>query len=535
MKPEEQNPIRKRPIALSLKVRLGIGAGMLGLVALIAAAVTVTGMNRVAARLDAALAAEHRIDRYSVLSTQVSSLLVVASEALQSGISPADRRGRLANLSESIGTTFARLRADHAQAVTDADRLGLDEQSRRATQSLGIARMEALFASTRDALLSDVADNERLQGHIDTFAIGFDPLLNEVITAELRLRNEILQGITVLRQRLIYVAMGVSAATVLLLALFYLGLVRPQLRRLDKLHATARQIGRGEFDIALPEDSRDEIGQLFTETNRMAGALSTSRTEVEHDRARLNDIIAARTEELRAANAALARTDENRRRFFADISHELRTPLTVILMEAQIGRKAAPDAQAAFATIENRALRLNRRIDDLLRIARSESGQLELASDTFDLTLIAQEAANNMDAEINSAGMTLTLRTPPPSPVAVIGDANWVRQVIGGLIQNAIRHARDGGRIELDTGTDAGMGRVAVTDHGPGIPPQEQQTIFGRFVQGRGGAVSEGFGIGLAFAKWIVEEQGGEISLISPLPGGGTGTKVTVGIPLAPD
>ncbi|WP_424985401.1 ATP-binding protein [Microbulbifer sp. S227A] len=506
---------------------------MLGLVALIAAAITVAGMERVADRLDAALAAGHRIDRYSVLSTQVSSFLVVASEALQSGISPADRRGRLASLTESIGTTFERLRADHAQAVADADRLGLDEQSRRATQSLGIARMEALFASTRDALLSDVTGHERLQGHIDTFAIGFDPLLNGVITGELRVRNEVLHGITVLRQRLTYVAMGVSVATLLLLALFYLGLVRPQFRRLDQLQTAARQIGRGAFDIALPEDRQDEIGQLFTETNRMAGALATSRAEVQDDWARLNDTIAERTEELRAANDALARTDENRRRFFADISHELRTPLTVILMEAQIGRKAAPGAGTAFATIENRALRLNRRIDDLLRIARSESGQLELASAPFDLAVIAREAAQNLDAEIKSAGMILT--GPPPAPVPVIGDANWVRQVIGGLIQNAIRHARDGGRIELGLDRAAGMGRVDVTDHGPGIAAQEQQAIFERFTQGRGGAASEGFGIGLAFAKWVVEEQGGAITLTSPPPDDETGTKVTVGIPLAPD
>ncbi|MDU9005764.1 sensor histidine kinase [Sedimentitalea todarodis] len=522
-----------RRFAFSLKARLAIGAGLLGLVALTTAAITVAGMNRVAERLDAALAAEHRIDRYAVLSTQVSSFIVVASEALQSGLRPEDRAGRLSNLSENIENTFKRLRSDHAQAVVDADRMGLNEQSRRATQSLGIARMEALFASTRSALLSEVTDRERLQGHIDTFAIGFDPLLNSVITGEMRIRNQVLAGITVLRERLIYVVTGVSVATLLLLALFYLGLVRPQFRRLDQLQAAARQIGEGQFDVALPEDRRDEIGQLFTETNRMAGALAARRSDVEDEWARLNDTIAARTEELRAANDALACTDENRRRFFADISHELRTPLTVILMEAQIGRKAAPDAEAAFETIESRALRLNRRIDDLLRIARSESGQLVLASQTFDLTKAALEAAENLDAEIKSAGMTLS--GPDASQVMATGDANWVRQVIGGLIQNAIRHARSGGRIELDVRSDAGMGRVDVIDYGLGIAMEEQQAIFRRFAQGRSGAASEGFGIGLAFAKWVVEEQGGEITLTSPLPAGETGTKVTVGIPLGPD
>lgn len=512
---------------------MGIGAGLLGLVALIGAAVTVIAMNRVADRLDAALAAEHRIDRYAVLSTQVASLIVVASEALQSELSPENRAGRLSNLSNGIENTFKQLRKDHALAVVDADRLGLNEQSRRATQSLGIARMEALFESTRNALQSDVTDRERLQGHIDSFAIGFDPLLNSAVTSELRARNEVLAGITVLRQRLIYMALGVSAATVVLLAVFYLGLVRPQFRRLNQLQQAARQIGQDDFDITLPEDRRDEIGQLFVETNRMAETLTARRTNVESEWARLNETIAARTEELRMANDALARTDENRRRFFADISHELRTPLTVILMEAQIGRKAMPAAEAAFETIESRALRLNRRIDDLLRIARSDSGQLGLTSAPFDLTSAARDAATSLDAEIKSAGMSLS--GPDALSVMVTGDTNWVRQVIGGLIQNAIRHARAGGEVKVSVQSKAGMGRVDVIDNGPGITAQDQQAIFQRFAQGHSAAASEGFGIGLAFAKWVVEEQQGEITLTSPLSDGKTGTKVTVGIPLAPD
>lgn len=522
-----------RRFATSLKARLGIGAALLGLVALLAAAVAVVGMEQVAVRMDAALAAEQRIDRYSVLSTQISSFIIVSSEALQSELSAEDRAGRLTNLSQNIKGTFGRLRGDLQRAVDDADRLGLNEQSRRATQSIGIARMEALFASARDSLQSDMTDRERLQGYIDTFAIGFDPLLNSVITGEVRMRNEILAGITVLRQRLIYVAAGVSVATVLLLAVFYVGLVRPQFRRLDKLQTATRQIGEGDFDIALPEHRQDEIGQLFAETNRMAGTLAARRSEVEQDWARLNDTIAARTEELSAANAALAQTDENRRRFFADISHELRTPLTVILMEAQIGRKATPAAEEAFETIESRALRLNRRIDDLLRIARSETGQLELSAEAFDLSEAARQAAKNLDAEAASAGMALTC--PAISSVMVTGDANWVRQVIGGLIQNAIRHARSGGTITLELRKDGEFGYVDVLDNGPGIAKAEQSAIFERFGQGHGAAVSEGFGIGLAFAKWVVEEQNGEIILTSPLPGGETGTKVTVGIPRAPD
>lgn len=524
---------------LSLRARLGLGALLLGLAALATTALIVIGMERVSARIDASLAAEKRIERYSVLSTQVSTFIVVAAEAIQSILPIEERTARLDSITRNVTLTFSHLREDLEAAVEEARALGLDEQSRRATQSIGIARMEALFLSTRDAFLSPAADRERLQGYIDIFAIGFDPLLNSVITNEVRARNDILSGIEDLRRRLTWIAFGIATATLLLMTGFYLGLVRPQFERLNLLRDAARKIGQEDFAIALPDSQTDEIGQLFNETNRMAGALAQRKAAVDEEWTRLNATIAERTEALRAANAELARTDENRRRFFADISHELRTPLTVILMEAQLGLKvpagADPSHVASFETIQNRALRLNRRIDDLLRIARSETGQLALSAARFDLGEVMREAAEDTSAEVRSAGMTLTCA--PPAPLFVIGDPNWVRQVVTGLVQNAVRHARAGGRIDLHTGQADGMGLIHVTDNGPGIAAEDQATVFERFGQGRSGAKAEGFGIGLALAKWVVEQQGGTIAVNSPLPradalGVAPGTKVTVGLPL---
>ncbi len=493
------------------------------------------GMERVSARIDAALVAEKRIERYSVLSTQVSTFIVVAAEAIQSGLPMDERSARLDSVTANISRTFVNLRQDLEAAVEEARALGLDEQSRRATQSIGIARMEALFLSTRDAFLSGSADRERLQGHMDIFAIGFDPLLNGVITNEVRARNAILSGIDDLRYRLTRIAFGIAAMTLIVMTAFYMGLVRPQFDRLTLLRDAARQIGQEDFAIALPDRQLDEIGLLFTETNRMAGALARRKEAVDQEWTRLNATIFERTEALRLANAELSRTDENRRRFFADISHELRTPLTVILMEAQLGLKGADDPAPAFETIQNRALRLSRRIDDLLRIARSETGQLALSATRFDLAQILTEAAEDTRAEVQCAGMVLD--HVAAAPLTVIGDPNWTRQVVTGLIQNAVRHARAGGRIVLSVDRADATGHAHVTDNGPGIPPEDQATVFERFAQGRGDAKAEGFGIGLALARWVVQQQGGHITLTSPLPrdaslGPAPGTKVTVGLPL---
>lgn len=520
---------------ISLKARLALGAALLGLATLLTAAMLVAGMAQVSHRLAAALAAETRLDRYAALSTQVSTFIVVAAEAIQRGLPEETRAMRIDGVSDAIRASFARLRAGLDTEVAGVR--GLDAQTRRATQSLSIARMEALFASTLTGILAPGADHDRLRAHLDTFASGFEPLLAEAVNDEKRLRAETLAGIDALRRRLTLAALIIAGVAVVLAGGFYGALVRPQFRRLDALRDAARQIGREDFAVALPAAETDEIGKLFSETNRTAQALAARQAAVAADRAKLNDTIRARTEELRAANARLERIDIDRRRLFADISHELRTPLTVILMEAQLGQKGGPDPKSAFATIESRAMRLNRRIDDLLRVARSETGQLALDMARVDLAAVTQEAVEETAAEIANAGMVLG--APPSAAVLVTGDRNWLRQVIAGLIRNAIRHARSGGAVRLALRSDGEMAELAVIDNGPGVAAADQARVFERFAQS-GEGKAQGFGLGLALARWVVEAQGGTIALQSPVRrdeavGDAAGTKIAVRIPLATD
>ena len=528
------DPIR----ALSLKLRLGLGAAVLGAGTILTAAILYFGLNEVASRLDAALAAEKRMSRYAMLSTQTATFLVVATEAVQRGQPAAIRADRLAPVTAQIRGTFEQLRADVENAVFDARDLGLDEQSRYGTQSLGLARMEALLDSTVRALMADTDDRSRLRGHVDGFATRFDPLLSQAVNTEVLFRNGILSGIDRLRVRLTIAALGIAGASLLLVAGFHFGLIRPQFRRLDQLRAAAHQIGREDFSVKLPVTRMDEIGQLLAETNRMAAALATRRDEIQAEWDRLNETIAQRTEELRAANATLAEVDANRRRLFADISHELRTPLTVILMEAQIGKRGSPDPSEAFATIESRAARLNRRIDDLLRLARSDDGQLALETRAVSLRSLAREVQEEVQAEVDNAGMEL--HVAPLPDLAIRCDPNWVRQILVGLVRNAIRHARDGGRVRLGPEHEGDRAGLNVCDNGPGIDPYSQARIFDRFVQGATAGASQGFGVGLALAKWVIEAQDGQITLQSPLPreealGDRPGTKIGVRLPLASD
>lgn len=521
---------KNTPGAISLKLRLGIGAALLGAVTLLTAVILLVGMGRVADRLDAALASDMRMARYGLLSTQVATFLVIATEAVQTGLPTDTRRDRILSVMDQIQTTFGHLQADVQVAVLQARDLGIDEQSRYGTQSLGLARMEAQMQRARLGLLQDTDDRTRLRAHLDIFSTGFDGLLNQAVNAERLFRSEILAGIEQLRQRLTWIALVVAGLTVVMVPGFYLALIRPLFQRLDGLRAAALQIGQEDFAVALPTNNSDEIGQLYFETNRMAAALAARQAKVQAEWARLSETIAQRTKDLRAANTLLEEVDDNRRRFFADISHELRTPLAVILMEAEIGCMGSPDPEASFVTIQARATRLNRRIDDLLRVAKSESGQLALEITQLDLAQIVTEVRDEIQSEIDNAGMTLTFDQTLSLPVS--GDPNWLRQVLVSLIRNAIRHARDGRLVHLSARQNDDTVDLAVTDNGVGIAAEDQARVFERFAQGSP-ANAQGFGVGLALARWVIEAQGGTITATSPVPrdtalGDAPGTRITV-------
>lgn len=518
---------------LSLRARLGLGAAALGAGTLLIALLLWSGMNAVAQRLDAAVQSERRIARYGTVSQQAANFLIVATEAVQRG-QPADiRQQRIAPVAAQLHATFRDLQSDVEAAVADSTALGLDAQSRFGTQSLGIARMEALLNATLAGLEGDSTDVAQLRGQIDTFAANFDPLLAQAVSAEGQFRRTILAGIANLRQRLVRFAAMIAVLTVVLAVLFYLGLIRPQFRRLERLGDAARRIAQADFAFALPETGRDEISLLTRETNRMAAALAARQRQVDQEAARLTDTIAARTKDLRAANARLAQVDDNRRRFFADVSHELRTPLTVIMMEAQIGQKDPGDAVAAFATIEGRAGRLNRRIDDLLRIARSETGELALDPQMVPLHDLIAVTAEDVRAELANADMVLT--QPDPPELVLRCDPNWTRQVLVSLLRNAIRHAQGGKYIALSVAQEDGDIVIAVTDNGPGISEDLQTRLFSRFTQGGAGA-GLGFGLGLALVQWVVTAQGGQVRVSSPVPraqalGDAPGTRVSIHLP----
>lgn len=521
----------------SLRLRLMVGAAIMAGAAIVAASLAASGVTAAAKMVERSATAQQRIDLLSALSGRIGDYAVVAAETASPDVPEAARMARLDSQATRVAEAFAQVDAALARSMAEVENEGEAEQMRRATRSLGLARMRAQFEAL-ERNVRQPGNGGDLRAHLNTFATQFSPLLNEAINDERRDRDAASDRAAALQGRMILWALGIGLGATALLALIYLFVVRPLLRHLGEVRASAARIGAGEFDVALPAGDQSELGQVMAEMTRMAGQLKERQHAVDRDRAELNTTIAERTSRLEAANERLSRIDTERRRFFADVGHELRTPLTVILAESELGLGGAattsPEAES-LAVIHARAKRLNRRIDDLLRVARSETGQIDLNIGRFDLAQAADAAVADMRPVAKRHHVALTADL---TPATVQGDRDWCRQVICGLIENALRNSPAGAIVEIGCAPSGNGAELTVLDEGKGLPDGEQDAVFSRFVRGSREAGGSGFGVGLALAKWVVDQQAGEIALASPAPraprggqSGGRGVEVTITLP----
>jgi signal transduction histidine kinase len=221
-------------------------------------------------------------------------------------------------------------------------------------------------------------------------------------------------------------------------------------------------------------------------------------------------------ESLTAQRLALRR----QREFAADASHELRTPLTIIRTSVEDlrlhGDQPVQSVGSALTDIEAEVGHITGLVDDLLLLARSESGALDFTFEPVELGDIAAEVAAAMSGPADQRGVTITI---DPEPVMVNGDAIRLRQLVTILTDNAVRHSPAGGVVRVRVRREATDAILVVEDEGTGIKAEDLSHVFDRFWRGRG-QQREGAGLGLAIAESIVDRHGGRI-LVSNRPAGG--------------
>jgi len=234
----------------------------------------------------------------------------------------------------------------------------------------------------------------------------------------------------------------------------------------------------------------------------------------------------------RAARDAALQASRAKSDFIANVSHELRTPLQSILGFAEIGALRARQEQRLaelFADVHRAGQRMLSLVNDLLDLSKIEHGAEPLQLKRLDLAPLAAEVARELGPLLAARGLTLDTALGDEA-LNMLGDPLRLQQVLRNLLANAIRFSPQGGRIELSAGHDeTGDVRVDVADHGPGIPPDELESIFEAFVQSSATKnAAGGTGLGLAICRRIAEAHGGRIRAANRADGGGAVISLTL-------
>jgi signal transduction histidine kinase len=293
-----------------------------------------------------------------------------------------------------------------------------------------------------------------------------------------------------LRRRVGIVEVGAASSIVLFVG-FVLLLSRRSMAYLQEMFTRVDGVARGDLQTPIPVRSKDELGELAANLNRMVASLKGSMEE-----------------ERRAA--------QGNRELITSVSHDLRTPLTSIigylgLITAGKYRDAAE--RERFAGIARRkALALDELVERLFEYTRLSSGDVEAAADEIDLGELVSQLVEEMTPIFDVARMRCAAALPPER-VCVRGDGRLLMRVLENLLQNAARYGRRGGRIHVSVRSEGGRAILAVANEGDPIPPGDLSRIFDRLYRAdpSRSPSTGGSGLGLAIAKSIVELHGGTI------------------------
>jgi two-component system sensor histidine kinase BaeS len=271
-----------------------------------------------------------------------------------------------------------------------------------------------------------------------------------------------------------------AAVLALLLGIF---LTRRLVHPLTEMTAATQAVARGELDVQVPVRSQDEVGQLAEAFNRM--------------------------------NSELARSRDQRRQMTADIAHDLRTPISIISGYADgLSDGVLDPNHEMFSIIQDESKRLEMLVEDLRLLSLSDARELTLNFAPMDPGGIVKRAGSTYATRARSEEIDLILEVGEDLPLVNV-DGDRMAQVMGHLLDNALRHTPEQGKVRLiaEAAEKEAGALLRIRDTGPGIPEEDLSHIFDRFYRGdaarrRG---EGGSGLGLAIARSLVESQGGKI------------------------
>jgi len=271
---------------------------------------------------------------------------------------------------------------------------------------------------------------------------------------------------------------------------------------LDRMADVSRAVAAGDYEQRLQPGGPEEVRGLALTFNEMVARVQAGR--------------------------------KAQRDFVANVSHELKTPLTSIQGFAQaILDGTAQDQESqqhAAQVVYDEAQRLQRLVEDLLELARMDTGQIDFHKDRVEITMLLSAVVERLSVKAAEAGVNVINKVGQLP--TLIGDGDRLAQVFMNLIDNAIKHTPEGGQVSLWGEYAEGWISIHVEDTGPGIPEEELSRIFERFYQldkARPGGMDRGVGLGLAITREIVRSHQGRLVAQSEP---GRGSRFTVQLPV---
>jgi heavy metal sensor kinase len=217
---------------------------------------------------------------------------------------------------------------------------------------------------------------------------------------------------------------------------------------------------------------------------------------------------------------------EQQRRFMADASHELRTPVSTIrtAIDVTLSRpeRDAAEYREALETMMQQTTRLAHLVDDMLVLARADSGGYRAVFTEVDLGDLAGDCVR--DLLVLASARHIVLSSTVPRATFLRGDDVLLRRLLVNLVSNAIAYTPEHGVISVWSRVNGDVCELHVSDSGSGIPPEDRERIFGRFVRLNAAREAGGSGLGLAIARWVAELHGGTLRVTDSGPQGTTFT-----------
>lgn len=271
------------------------------------------------------------------------------------------------------------------------------------------------------------------------------------------------------------------------------------------------------------------VDQLTRTARTVSGSNLSGRLEKLHTGDELQRLSDTLNEMLDRIEVAFRRVSQ----FTADASHELRTPISLIRTEAELALRRSRDAEeyrTALGHIQAETERTTHLLEQLLALARADSGRETLEIGPLDPRILVQQVADAWGNVVRARGLEFSAEITTED-VSVLGDESALRRVLEILLDNALKYSSEAGSVRLRLAKAGECAVVSVEDRGVGIPANEREKIFERFyrVDKARSHTLGGSGLGLSIARWIVQQHGGAISVKSKV---GEGSVFEVTLPL---